>query len=161
MKETARAKVMFVCLGNACRSPMAEAIALRDAADVMEVSSAGLTPLGRVEPMTKRILAKNGFPADELSSKPVSLSALNEAEIVINMSGRSREIAFDEPAKVEDWYVEDPYGADAELYQRIFEDIERRVAELAERLRNAGETGTIPRNVKGKGHNTPARSRRR
>ena len=60
-KKIATTKVLFVCLGNACRSPMAEAIALRDAPDVIEASSAGLTPLGRIEPMTKETLAKNGF----------------------------------------------------------------------------------------------------
>ena len=152
MKKIARTKVMFVCLGNACRSPMAEAIALRDAGDVIEASSAGLTPLGRVEPMTKKTLAQNGFPSDELSSKPILPSDLDGVDMVINMSGRPRELAFDDPAKVEDWRVEDPYGADAELYQRIFEDIERRVTELAHRLRNA-ESGGVAGKIKGKGIN--------
>ena len=142
MKRIGRTKVMFVCLGNACRSPMAEAIALRDAADVIEASSAGLTPLGRVEPMTKQTLANNGFASDELCSKPLSVSSLETADLVINMSGHPREAAFEEPAKVEDWYVEDPYGADAELYQRIFEDIRGRVSELAGRLRNGNDSGS-------------------
>jgi arsenate reductase len=150
VKSRTRTKVMFVCLGNACRSPMAEAIARRDAADVIEAASAGLTPLGRVEPMTKQTLARNGFASDELTSKPVLPSALDGANIVVNMSGMPRELAFQDHTKVEDWYVEDPYGADAELYQRIFEDIEARVAELAERLRNAGSSGKLTGNIKGK-----------
>ncbi len=151
MRKNGRTRVMFVCLGNACRSPMAEAIARRDAADVIEATSAGLTPLGRVEPMTRQTLANNGFPSDGLASKPVLSAALDSADIVVNMSGRPKEIAFDNPAKVEDWFVEDPYGANAELYQRIFEDIERRVGELAERLRNAGSSGKLTGNIKGKG----------
>ncbi len=130
---------------------MAEAIAHRDAADVIEASSAGLTPLGRVESMTKQTLANNGFPWEKLTSKPVLVSTLEAADIVINMSGLPGELAFKGSAKVEDWCVQDPYGADAELYQRIFEDIERRVAELAERLRNSKSNGTLRKNAERKG----------
>ena len=32
-------RVLFVCIGNSCRSPMAEAIALRDAADLFDAES--------------------------------------------------------------------------------------------------------------------------
>jgi arsenate reductase len=151
MKKIARKKVLFVCLGNACRSPMAEAIAMRDAADVIEASSAGLTPLGHVEPMTKRTLENNAYRSEGLDSKAVEPFALEAADIVINMSGHPREVAFDDPAIVEDWYVEDPYGADAELYQRIFEDIKRRVSELAGRLRNGDGSEVKPRNIKQRG----------
>jgi len=136
MKKPARTKVLFVCLGNACRSPMAEAIASRLAGDVMEASSAGLTPLGRVESLTIETLARNGYQPEGLESKRIAVEASETADLIINMSGWPKEIAFDDPAKVENWQVEDPYGADAELYQRIFEDIEKRVAELADRLRN-------------------------
>jgi protein-tyrosine-phosphatase len=132
---------------------MAEAIASRDAADVMEVASAGLTPLGRIEPMTKQTLTRNGFASDELRSKPVLVSALDAADIVVNMSGMPKELAFADHTKVEDWHVEDPYGADAELYQRIFEDIERRVTDLAGRLRNGQHGGAKGRNIKKKGTN--------
>jgi arsenate reductase len=130
---------------------MAEAIARRNAADLIVASSAGLTPLGHIEPMTKKTLARNGFSSDELRSKPVTVSALEAADIVINMSGLPREAAFKEPTKVEDWCVEDPYGADAELYQRIFEDIRRRVSELAERLRNGEGSGVKSENIKQRG----------
>lgn len=151
MKRSARKKVMFVCLGNACRSPMAEAIAARLATDVIEASSAGLRPLGHVEPLTRQTLARNGYRADGLESKPVQRAALEGADIVINMSGTTKEFAFDDPRKVEDWRVEDPYGADADLYQRIFEEIERRVAELADRVRRGQRTGDRASNIKEKG----------
>jgi protein-tyrosine-phosphatase len=151
MKKIARKKVMFVCLGNACRSPMAEAIAWRDAADVIEASSAGLTPLGHVERMTKQTLENNAYPVEGLDSKPVVPSVFDATDIVINMSGWPRELFFENPAKVEDWRVEDPYGADAALYQRIFEDIRKRVSELATRLRNGNGREVIPKNIKQKG----------
>jgi protein-tyrosine-phosphatase len=151
MEKPARKKVLFVCLGNACRSPMAEAIASRLAADVMDASSAGLTPLGHVEPLTTETLVRNGYRPEGLESKAIALEATEWAELIINMSGWPKEIAFDDPAKVENWQVEDPYGADAELYQRIFEDIEKRVAELADRLRNRGRTGVRSGNNMEKG----------
>ena len=138
MKRKTRTKVKFVCLGNACRSPMAEAIARRIGHGVMEASSAGLTPLGHVEEMTKQTLLKNGYTVDGLTSKPIQSMELEKTDLVVNMSGRSWDLVFDGAAEVEHWNVEDPYGADAEIYQRIFEDIEKRVAKLADRLRGSG-----------------------
>ncbi|MBZ5527964.1 MAG: low molecular weight phosphatase family protein [Acidobacteriia bacterium] len=118
---------------------MAEAIARRDAADVMEASSAGLAPMGAVMLLTRKTLEVNGYSIAGLSSKGISKELWAEAELVINMSGRSREMLFADWEKVEDWKVEDPYGADPAVYQRIFEEIEGRVGELAKRLRERGE----------------------
>jgi protein arginine phosphatase len=127
--------VLFVCLGNSCRSPMAEAIARRNAADVIEASSAGLAPLGFVVEMTKRALVVNGYSSEGLASKPILPESWDAADVVINMSGRSRQQVFREYAKVEDWEVQDPYGAALPVYQRICEEIESRVDALAKRLR--------------------------
>lgn len=128
-------KVLFVCVGNACRSPMAEAIARRDAPDVIEAASAGLAPMGSLSILTKRTLEANGCPTVGLASKGITAESWEAAEMVINLSGRAREFLFPDWEKVEDWKVEDPYGADPALYQRIFEEIESRVEELARRLR--------------------------
>lgn len=137
-----RLKVLFLCVGNACRSPMAEAIARRDAADVLEASSAGMAPIGSVMLLTRKTLESNGYSIEGLSSKGISKDAWEAADLVVNMSGRSREVLFADWKKVEDWKVEDPYGADPALYQRIFEEIEVRVRDLAERLRaRAGKRG--------------------
>jgi protein-tyrosine-phosphatase len=132
---------MFVCLGNACRSPMAESIARYDAADVMEVSSAGLTPLGFLPPLTTETLERNGYSTQNLKSKPISPEAWANADIVVNMSGTPRDLAFKEYEKVEDWIVQDPYGEDGHVYQRIFEGIQRRITQLAEGLRQKREAG--------------------
>jgi protein-tyrosine-phosphatase len=134
-------KVLFVCFGNACRSPIAESIARYDAADVMDVSSAGLVALGFIPQLTKETLTKNGYSSDGLKSKNISTEAWSSADIVINMSGTPRERAFPDYDKVEDWLVDDPYGADARLYQTIFESIRRRVGQLAKDLRHKRESG--------------------
>jgi protein-tyrosine-phosphatase len=114
---------------------MAEAVARQDAADVIVPASAGLAPLGHIERMTIHTLACNGYAAKGLVSKPITEEAWRSAELVINMSRRPREDAFPDYSKVEDWDVQDPYGADQEIYQRILDDIVTRVSELADRLR--------------------------
>jgi protein-tyrosine-phosphatase len=140
--SAAKLRVLFVCIGNSCRSPMAESIALRDAADLFETSSAGLSPLGVVQKLTLQTLEKNGYPTDELYSKPILNDAWADADLVINMSGYQRQRAFsgDDWHKVEDWDVEDPYGADPDVYQRIFEGIRTRIEALALRVRERGRT---------------------
>ncbi len=120
---------------------MAEAIARKIGADAIEPSSAGLTALGHVEALTQETLIRNGYSAEGLSSKQVSSLELTAADLVVNMSGRVSDAAFDDATELEHWSVEDPYGADSEVYQRIFEDIERRVARLADRLRNGNPSG--------------------
>jgi protein-tyrosine-phosphatase len=131
------AKVLFICIGNSCRSPMAEAIAWKDASDEIEATSAGLAPLGFVADLTTQTLLKNGYAVAGLASKPIAVDAWESADIVINMSGRPSEFAFRNfrgHAKVEDWEIEDPYG-DSTKYQSTYESVQRRVADLARRLR--------------------------
>lgn len=133
-----RYRILFICIGNSCRSPMAESIALRDAADLFESSSAGLNPLGVVQKLTLETLRTNGYPTDGLYSKPILNNAWAEADLVINMSGYHRDRTFprSEWHKIEDWDVEDPYGSEPAVYQRIFEDIRTRIESLAARLRS-------------------------
>ena len=130
-----RTRVLFVCVGNACRSPMAEAIARYDAADVVEASSAGLYPLGYIAEVTKQTLMKNGYSANGLTSDPITREMMDVADLIINMTGKPSEHVFREKGNVEDWLVEDPYGEDPETYQRVFEGIRRRANQLAMSLR--------------------------
>lgn len=148
MTPVTKLRVLFVCLGNSCRSPMAEAIARQDAPDLWEVSSGGLTPLGHIAEPTIETLTKNNYDAVGLESKPVMHAHWQEVDLVINMSGLEKYSVFEEYDKVEDWVVPDPFGADAETYQRIFEDIRARVSALASRIRNANKSGPSPAKLK-------------
>jgi protein-tyrosine-phosphatase len=127
---------------------MAEAIAAHIASDVIEVSSAGLAALGHVQSLTKLTIAKNGYPADGLQSKPLEAGDLETADIIVNMTGRPDVALLQDPAKVEDWNVEDPYGASAGTYQRVFEDVKSRVVLLIGRVR---ETEFTARKAREKG----------
>jgi len=133
-------RLLFVCIGNSCRSPMAESIGLRDACDLFESRSAGLSPLGVVQKLTLETLRRNGYPTGALYSKPILTDEWAAADLVINMSGYQKQHAFprDEWYKVEDWEVGDPYGEDPEFYQRTFEDIRTRIKVLTARLRARG-----------------------
>lgn len=127
--------VLFVCIGNSCRSPIAEAIARHSASDVIAASSAGVSPLGRIQDCTRKVLLERGIPADGQFSKGLhDDTLLQPADLIINMSGYRGESLF-AGRKFEDWDVEDPYGEDMETYRRICDDIEARVADLAARLR--------------------------
>src|SRR5260370_26665885 len=134
--EPKRVKVLFLCLGNSCRSPMAEAIARHAATDVIEASSAGLIALGFVAGSTIRVLQERGYPVDGLRSKMLTRDALDGADLVINMSGRPLPQLANRRTEVEDWEEDDPYGEDPEVYLGICQEIERRVMDLAERLRS-------------------------
>jgi arsenate reductase len=127
--------ILFVCIGNSCRSPIAEAVARQAASDVIVASSAGLSPLGRIQDSTQKVLLERGIPFDGQFSKGLNDDTLlRPADLVINMSGYPGR-SFFAGRKFEDWDVEDPYGEDMETYRRICDDIEARVADLAARLR--------------------------
>lgn len=131
-----RTKVLFLCIGNACRSQMAEAMARHTASDVITASSAGLVPFGQIPETTLAVLRERGISADGQSSKPLRPEDLSAADIVINMTGRSGAEIFTEPAPhVEDWDVGDPYGFDLAIYRSIRDQIAARVEDLAQRLR--------------------------
>lgn len=114
---------------------MAEAVARQDASDVIRPASAGLAPLGHIERMTIHTLACHGYSSKGLTSKALTKEAWGSAELVVNMSGRPSDLAFPDCVKVEDWQIEDPYGADEPTYQKILDDIVGRVNALADRLR--------------------------
>jgi arsenate reductase (thioredoxin) len=146
MSSGPKFRVLFVCLGNACRSPMAEAIARKLAPDVIEPSSAGLSPLGHLAEGTEQTLRANGYPFAYIASKPLRPNTFENADIVINMSGRSLAGFFPEGhstgdplprRKIKNWNVEDPYGEDPATYQRILEELESKVLMLAAQLRSA------------------------
>src|SRR5690348_1778341 len=128
-------KVLFVCMGNACRSLMAEAIARLDAPDAIDAFSAGLMPIGFVPELTKQTLMKNAYSVEGLESKGISYGVWERVDVVINMSGQLKKEAFRDHSKVVDWEIEDPFERGPEDYQRVFDKIRARVGELAEEYR--------------------------
>jgi arsenate reductase len=132
--DLVKKKVLFVCVGNSCRSQMAESIARRTASDIIEPSSAGLLPLGKIAELTQKALREKGYDVDGQSSKPLGRDAAEFDGIIVNMTGIPGGSLF-AGARVEDWEVDDPFGFDITVHRRVRDEIERLVAGLAERLR--------------------------
>jgi arsenate reductase (thioredoxin) len=136
MAEILRTKVLFVCMGNCVRSQMAEAIARHTASDVIAAESAGIRPLGFIDPTALKVLTSRGISCDGQFSKGLHSHALAKPDLVVNMSGLPGKSLFH--AQIfEDWRVRDPFGDDIETHTRVFVDIESRVKNLADRLRAA------------------------
>jgi len=130
----AKKRVLFVCIGNACRSQMAEGFARTYGSDVMIAASAGLMPAYAVAPQTIRAMdAKNIDLRDHF---PKSLRHLGRAEfdLVVNMSGFFLPPEFKE-WRVVDWEVADPVQMEYEEHCAIRDTIESLVMKLVLELR--------------------------
>jgi protein-tyrosine-phosphatase len=140
-----RTKVLFLCIGNACRSQMAEAIAKHVASDVIDPSSAGLVAFGEITGPTLVVLSEHGISADGQHSKTLRSEDMSGTELLINMSGRSSAAIFDAPTPPsEDWDVGDPFGFNLAIYRKIRDQIEARVEDLARRLREKVNSAQNP-----------------
>ena len=93
MADDGKVSVLFVCLGNICRSPMAEAV-FRDLvkkanlADKFEIKSAGTGGWHageRVHRGTREILSRHGIDINGLVAKQVSPNDLEQADYIIAM----------------------------------------------------------------------------
>lgn len=134
MPELLKTRVLFVCMGNCVRSQMAEAIARHTASDVMAPESAGVRPLGFMDPTAQKVLASRGISFDGQFSKGLHSHALAKPDLIVNMSGMPGKSLFRGHA-FEDWRVADPFGDDIDTHARVCDDIEARVRRLADRLR--------------------------
>ncbi|MCC6394437.1 MAG: arsenate reductase ArsC [Bryobacterales bacterium] len=125
-------RVLFVCLGNAIRSQMAEGFARRYGSDVIVARSAGLTPAGRVMPLTRKVMEEKNIDLDDAYPKPIADHGREPFDLVVNISG----VPLPSPtAPVREWMVKDPMGGKEEAYRLAAEQIERMVMDLILELR--------------------------
>ena len=136
-------RVLFVCVGNACRSQMAEALARHHASDVIEPFSAGISPLGNVPEATRQVLLERGISLGEQRSKGPTEADIDSSDLIVNMTGISGHALFQSGLAIEDWEIGDPYGEDLAIFRTICDEIEVKILDLAERLR-ARNTSTPP-----------------
>lgn len=129
-----KTRVLFVCIGNSCRSQIAEALARHIYPDLIEAESAGLAPLGIVARETLAALQERGIRAEGLYSKGISdAGAFFEPEIVVNISGH-RVNGFFPQTKTLEWEIKDPFGSDPETYRQIIRVTEQLLKNLADEL---------------------------
>lgn len=138
--------VMTVCIGNICRSPLAEA-ALRRACPRIELSSAGLhAPEGApADPVASTIAAERGLDLSEHEARRFRSAEAGDCDLILVMeAGHKREILKKAPQLggrvmlLTHWNggqpIADPYRRSAEAHRKAADDILAAAAEWARRL---------------------------
>lgn len=129
-------RILFICIGNSCRSPMAEAMANRLGNGRIAAASAGLAPIDRVSPGTHRALEALGYPSAGLRCKGLDAVDLGEMDVIVSLVGRSglAYLPGRSPARRIAWSIRDPYGDDDEVFLEVAQILERRVRGLVAEL---------------------------
>jgi len=129
----AKLRVLFVCVGNAFRSQMAEAFARALGSDLLEAESAGLAPAPALPAVTEEIMA--GYGIDVSGQYPKGLEEVDPAgfDLIVNISGYP--LPLDTAVPVRDWEVPDPVGRDRAFHEEVARRIEECVRELVAELR--------------------------
>ena len=133
-------KILFVCTGNSYRSPVAEALLKKVRGD-LEVESAGTQPAGMIAPNAKKFLEReNALEKLKRTPEGIDQKNLEEYDLIVAMKqNHKNEILRRHPQmedRIEVWNIDDPiylpYGSDEE----VFEEIKRKVMELAESIQD-------------------------
>ncbi len=130
--------ILFVCTGNTCRSPMAEAL-LRDKSKTHTVGSAGLSAPFPMPAAENAILAMQeiGIDISAHRSRQLTESMVREADLILTMTDGHRAFmhtlfpfAKDKTFSLcayagQAGEVEDPFGGDMEVYQKARDMLSR------------------------------------
>jgi len=137
--------VLFMCLGNVCRSPYAEASFRRMAAGV-SVDSAGFIGPGRSSPERAQEAARQrGLDLSPHVSKVVTGDVARPHDLIVVMEPRQRgalrrqvgatapvvNLGDLDPEPAEVRAIPDPWGKELEVFHSSFARIDRCLAELA------------------------------
>jgi len=126
-------KVAFVCIGNSCRSQIAEGFAKEYGSDVLEVYSAGTDPADQVNANAVKVMKEQGIDISDQYPKLLK-DIPAELDILITM-GCGVECPF-VPCKIrEDWGLDDPVGKPIEVFRETRATIEKKVKELINKAR--------------------------
>ena len=137
-------KILFVCVGNTCRSQMAEGFAKHYGKGKIEVRSAGTSASGSVNRSTIEAMKEVGIDISGQTSDQLTCDMLQWADVVVTMGccPADQLCPVDFKGRKYDWKIEDPLGRPWAVMQRVRDDIERRVKEL---IIAEGAAGQDPR----------------
>jgi protein-tyrosine-phosphatase len=129
------ATVLFVCLHNAGRSQMSQALFERAAGGRHVAVSAGseADPRGRVHPQVVEAMDQIGIDVSERRPQPLTRELAEAADLVVTM-GCGDACPFIPGKRYVDWELPDPSGRPVEEVRELRDDIERRVGSLVAEL---------------------------
>lgn len=143
-------RIVFVCTGNTCRSPMAAGLARQILGPEIFVESAGLAAWAgdSASPQAIAVLKEHDIDLSSHRARPVNSQTLAEADWIIPMT-KAHELqlkgAFPEYSskikRLGDWGsqdksldVSDPWGGSVEVYRQCAEEIEAIIFEIKKAL---------------------------
>ena len=127
------ATVLFVCLHNAGRSQMSQALFERAAGGRHRAMSAGTTPAERVHPEVVEAMQETGIDVSGRTPRALTRELAERADVVVTM-GCGDECPYIPGKRYLDWDLPDPQGRPLEEVRATRDDIVRRVTELVEEL---------------------------
>lgn len=120
-------RLLFVDVGNASRSQMAQALALVAG---FHAESAGTFPSMKLAPETVHVMKETGLDISEFRPKPLNTARLNAFDRVITFGDvLPRSLTAGIPH--ESWNTPDPQGFPLDGYRQVRRDLERRIKVLA------------------------------
>lgn len=128
-------KILFVCMGNSCRSQMAEGFARNFGEGKIEVKSSGILPASALSKKATQVMAEKGIDIKSQYPKPLFPKDIEWADNIIILSPDIQDPQLDlAQHKIDYWNIEDPIGKPIEIYREARNEIEEKVRSLLENL---------------------------
>jgi len=130
-------RVLFICIGNSCRSPMAEGFANYYGNHLLEASSAGSHPAGIIQPETIQIMQESGIDISRQTSKGLRDVNLEWMDWVIVLEASLAGSIRLPSRKTQqlNWFVADPIGLPMNVYRAVRDEIQVKVLDFIEKIR--------------------------
>ncbi len=127
------ATVLFVCLHNAGRSQMSQALFERIAGGQHSAISAGTTPAEHVHPEVVEVMRELDIDLADRKPELLTRELAERADVVVTM-GCGDACPYIPGKQYLDWDLPDPKGRPIAEVRATREEISRRVAALIEQL---------------------------
>jgi arsenate reductase len=131
-------RALFVCLHNAGRSQMSQALFEHAAKGAHEARSAGTTPGDRVHPHVLEVMAELGIDLSDRRPQLLTRELAQWADVVVTM-GCGDQCPVIPGKRYLDWELPDPAGKPIDEVRRTRDEISRRVDDLLIRIQTTAK----------------------